>query len=65
MRTALILYFVIWLILMVMLSGCTSMSDTCKQFGMTTEYVDVYTKKTADDGLQVVKFRCVPKPKLK
>ena len=49
---------------MLMLSGCKSMSNTCKEFGMTTEYVDVYTKKTADDGLQVIKFRCIPKPKL-
>ncbi len=58
-------FFIIWLILMLMLSGCKSMSDTCKEFGMTTEYVDVYTKKTADDGLQVIKFRCIPKERLK
>jgi hypothetical protein len=65
MKTTIILYFVIWAILMMMLSSCASIGDTCKQFGMTTEYVDVYTKKTTDDGLQVIKFRCVPKPRLK
>ena len=65
MRTTIIFYFIVWAILMLMLSSCQSTNDTCARFGMTTEFVDVYAKKTADDKIEVIKFRCIPKPRLK
>jgi hypothetical protein len=60
-----IFFFILWAILMLLFSSCVSSNTTCERFGMTTEYVDIYAKRTADDHLEVVKFRCIPKPRLK
>lgn len=54
-------FFVVWLILMLMLSSCVTSQNKCQDFGMNVEYVDVYAKSVDNEKLQVVKYRCVPK----
>jgi hypothetical protein len=65
MKNVILFYLILWAILMLLLSSCTSTNNTCASFGMTTEFVDVYAKRTSDDKLEVIKFRCTPKPRLK
>lgn len=56
-----IFYFIIWAILILMLSGCktSNLASVCTELGMKPDYIDVYVKENkANEGYRVVKFRC-------